>query len=271
MTDSREALLKDIAIWSENNPYQVYGDYRDELSAEQVEMLLEDRQKFDEAWWEVEINASDYADWSDTEKELLDEFRDRIFTLYRDRFDDDMDADEVTWDEVPHEVQEAHEESRYVDCSDLLRTCFRNTRVNIVAIPVKRNGEEIAPPNFECDTDENRRRQRYLKDTFGMDGWKVESCYYHECLKVMGRLDLQEVYEKGKPVAVTIGPSDSLIFHTSWNGSGCLGSVETGTIKTFKAGFRVDDADRYGVQQVYGFTGEVWRNDLTVAKYEPWQ
>ena len=270
MMTEREQLLKDVAIWAENNPYVAYGDYRDELSKEQVELLLEDRQKFDEDFWEIECRVMDYADWSDHEKELLDTFRDRIFAAYRDCFPDDCEADEIEWEELPDEITETDQECRYVDCSDVLDTMLRNTRVNIVAIPEKRNGEEIAPPNFELDAEENRKRNRYLKDTFGMDGWKAESCYYHERLKVMGRLDLREVYEKGKPVAITIEPGDSLIFHTSWNGSGCLGDVETTTRKTFKASFQCDDADKYGVQEVYGFIGEVWRNTLNVSKFEPW-
>jgi hypothetical protein len=272
----REALLSDISTWAEANPYKVYGDYRDELGPELAGTLLESREKFDEEFWEIERNAADYAEWGDHHKELCEEFEERIREAYPDEFGDD--DSEVEWDALPYEVQTAFEESSCVDCSDFLDTMLRSTRLHIVAVPVDPDAPEaaceeggiISPPNFALDAETNEARQAYLAEKFGIDGWAAESCYNHECLKVMGRLDLREVYEKGRPKAVTITPQDNLIFHTSFNGSGCLGDVKATKEVTLAASFVVDDGDRYGIDSVYGFTGEPWSQDITVAEWEPW-
>lgn len=271
-TDSREKLLADISAWLLENPYEPYVHYDDCFSSEQVAKLLESREAFDESIDEWRMGFFDYPEnWQYIESEMLDEFRDRIFALYRDDLPADLDdADDLDMDNIPADVESCYQENRTYDDADALDQMFRNTRVNIVALVEKRNGEEVGPPHGDLDTDENRKRLRYLKDTFGMDGWALESCYYHERLKVMGRLDLAEVYAKGKPVAITFGPESNLIFHTSWNGSGCLGDVTTQKTVTMNAEFRCDDADRYGVQQVYAFVGEMWRDTLQVAKWEPW-
>lgn len=277
-TKERETLLSDIETWLEANPYKVYGAYDDQLSKEQVAELLESREKFDESWWEVEVNASDYADWSDHKKEIIEEFGDRILAAYPEFFDLGavaFEVEELEFDDLPDEVQETFWSGTVVDCSDLLETCLRNSRCNIVALVDNPDTTEdpedgIGPPNGTLDDELNEARVKYLADTFGIDGWAAESCYYHERLKVMGKLDLEDVYKNGKPVEVEISPDSQLIFHTSYSGSGCLGEVKATKTVTMPATFRCDDADRYGVQEVYGFVGEVWRNDIKVTKWEEW-
>lgn len=270
MTDSKEVLLDEIRAFVEAHPYEVFGDYRDELTVEQASALLESREKFDEIWWEVELNASDYADWSELQREVVEQFGERIMAAFPDDFAKNDEADDLEWRDMPEEVQEAFFESTVVDCSDLLQTCLKNCDLNIVAVPLKRNGEEIHPPHWEVGKEEYRKRARYVRDAFDMDVDRIESCYEHESLKVMGRLDWREVYEKGRPVAVTITPQDQLIFHTAWNGSGCLGDVIIRKTKTMPARFVIDESYKYGVQSVYGFVGEVWRNQIEVAKWEAW-
>ncbi|USM11462.1 hypothetical protein vBCbaSRXM_17 [Citromicrobium phage vB_CbaS-RXM] len=275
--DARKALLSEIGTWAENNPYTVYGDRNDTLSDEQIDLLLESRQKFDEAWWEVEINASDYADWSDLRSELCDTFGERIIALYPEELSG-TDADDLSWDDLPEEVQQAFDESSVVDCSDLLQTCLKHARCYMVATVHDPDAPEgigdgddptIGPPHGDLEDDQNAARVQYLADKLGIDGWAAESCYWHESLKVMGQLDLREVYEKGKPTAITIDPHDNLIFHTSWNGSGCLGDVSATKTVTMPARFERDGGS-YGIQAVYGFVGEVWRHELNVAKWEAW-
>lgn len=279
MTNSKETLLDEIRAFTEAHPYQVYGDRNDELSNEQINLLLEDRQKFDEDWWEVEINASDYADWSDLQSQIITEFGERIMAEFPDDFAKNDVADELDWRDMPDAVVDAFHESTVVDCSDLLATCLRHSRAYFIAIPHDANAPEgvndpddngIGPPNGDLDPEVNEARQTYLAEKFGIDGWAAESCYYHESLKVMGYLDLQEVYEKGKPVAVTISPQDQLLFHTSWNGSGCLGDVTATKTVTLPATFQNDNGKSYGIQSVYGFVDEVWRTPLTVAAWEAW-
>lgn len=272
MTDTRDQLLVDMSAWLADNPYEPYVHYDDCFSAEQVATLLESREKFDEDLNEWRFGHYDYPEnWQYIESEMLDEFRERIFALYRDDLPEWLDdADDLDMDNIPADVETCYQENRIIDDGDAIDQMFRNTRVNIVAAVRKRNGEEVNPPHGDLDADENRKRLRYLKDTFGMDGWALESCYEHESLKVMGKLDLSEVYAKGKPVAITFGPESHLIFHTLWNGSGCLGDVTSQKTVTMAAEFACDDAHRWGIQSVYGFVGEVWADTLQVAKWEPW-
>lgn len=278
MSDSKETLLGEIAAFVEANPYQVYGDRNDELTDEQIDLLLEDRQKFDEAWGEVEINASDYADWSELQREVVEQFGERIMEEFPDDFAKNDEADDLEWRDMPDEVEQTFFENTVVDCSDLLKTCLRHASAYMIAVPLdpdapdadEDEGGAIGPPNADLDEEQNEARQRYLAEKFGIDGWAAESCYYHETLKVMGKLDLEEVYEKGKPKAITIGPDSSLIFHTGWNGSGCLGAVKATKTVTLPARFQ-RDCGKYGIQAVYGFVGSVWAEDLEVAEWEPWQ
>lgn len=273
---ARNALLSEISAMVEAEPYTVYGHYDDSLSEEQIGLLLESRQAFEEAWWEVEINAADYADWSDLHKKIIATFGERIMALWPDDFAKNDEVEDLEWRDMPDDVQETFRESEVVDCSDLLKTCLRNaSRNHFVAVPMDpdapdTDGDGIGPPNGDLSEEDNEARQHYLADKFGIDGWKAESCYYHESLKVMGRLDLEEVYEKGQPVAVEISPQDRLIFHTSWNGSGCLGPVEATKTVTLPAKFKLDSGS-YGIDSVYGFVGEVWANDITVAEWKEWE
>lgn len=261
----RDKLLRDIAAWAEANPPKAYGDRNDTLTSEQVETLLTSREAFDEEWWEVERHCYDYVDWDSVREECLREFRALLADAYGL-------PEDFKWRDLPHEVDEALMESVWVDTSDLLDTCLRHASrtVNIVAIPSDPNapGDDcdepgaIHLPHGNLSDEENEARQRYLAETFGIDGWACESMYEHERLKVLGKLDLREVYEKGTPTNITIDPQDSLIFHTSWNGSGCMGSPVASKTVTLPATFEVDENRRWGVQSVYGFVGEVWRHTL---------
>lgn len=274
----QNALCDKIATWAEDNPYMVYGDYRDELSEEQIEALLEDRQKFDELWWKVEIHASDYVEWSYVHDELIDEFGEELVEVFAEELGEE-DPDSLKFDDLPEEAQQAFWEYSWVDCSDLLDTCLRNSSPKIAATVMDPDAPEavgdgdstIGPPNgHDLDEEVNEARQKYLADKFGIDGWKAESCYYHETLKVMGTLDLRDVYRNGKPKAVEIGPDSQLIFHTGWNGSGCLGEVKATRPVTLPARFDLDNG-RYGIDAVYGFVGSVWRDEIAVAEWEEWQ
>ena len=253
-------LYRKIQKYCEDNPYIAYADYRDELPLDMVELLLEDRQKFDEEWFEVEQSYYDYADWQYWEEDAFDEFAKLILG---------DEHEETCFDDFPDKVKAVFYEYRYIDTSDALRSHLRQTRAYIVAVPEKRNGDTISPPNYECDSIENKARNRYLRDSLGINGNSAESMYHFEVLKVCGTLDLQEVYEKGKPTHVIVGPGDSLVTHSSLNGSGGLGDLTPTRRKKFKATFHVDELNRYGVQAVYGFTGRFWEHELSVA-YEPW-
>lgn len=264
----RDTLLNDIATWAENNPYVAYGDRNDTLSAEQVTTLLSDPDKFLEQWWdEVDHNCYLYGDWSYLHDECLDHFRDRLIECYPDMVDEDS-----TWRDLPDEVHDSFQEGENVDTSDMLDTCLRHASrtVNIVAIVSDPNSPDddadepgaIRLPHVHLSDEENEKRQRYLEETFGIDGWACESMYEHERLCIPGRLDLKHVYEHGVPETVTITPEHYMVFHTAWNGSGAMDTPHSKKTVTLPARFIVDEARKWGLDSVYGFTGEVWRHEL---------
>lgn len=264
----REMLLGAIKSWAENNPYICYGDRNDCLSDEQVTILLEDRQAFDEDWFEnVELNAYVYAHWPYLHDDCIAHFRDRLIEAYPGEVDEDSD-----WSDLPAEVQEAFQNGSCVDTSDLLATCLRHASrtVNIVAIVSDPNspdddGDEpgaIRLPHANLSDEENEAKQAYLAETFGIDGWACESMYEHERLCIPGRLDLAYVYEHGTPNAVTITPKHYMVFHTHWNGSGAMSTPHSKKTVRLPAKFVVDSSRRWGLDSVYGFTGDVWRHEL---------
>lgn len=277
---TRDELLTAISSWAENHPYVCYGDRNDEFTTEQVELLLTDRQKFDEYWWEnVEINAFEYADWDSLQKDMLDEFRAAIWEHESQRYIEYDSADELTFEDLPEDMQEAFDDYKLIDTTDILETCFRHSRPNIAVTllrdePDSDNELEIRLPHHGNDEKYNDELRAYFVDKFGCDPDLAETCYYYDCVKLCGRLDLKDVYENGLPTMVTIsiGEGDNLVTHNSCNGSGGLGSIPTTKAVTCKARFECDDADRYGIDSVFGFTGEFWRRcDITVAAYTPWQ
>lgn len=276
----RDSLLSDIAVWAENNPYIAYGHYDDTLSDEQIDLMLEDRQAFDESWWDIERNVSDYAEWGEIHEELIAAFADRLVAAYPEELADWSDDNALEWEDLPEDVKQAFWENSCVDASDVLQTCLRNASRStyFLAIPSdpdspNEDADEagaIGLPHSDFEDEENEARQRYLEEKFGIDGWACESCYSHERLKVLGKLDLEEIYEKGKPTTIRIDPHDSVIFHTSWNGSGCLGTPVITKTVTLPATFQ-RDAERYGVQSVYGFTGDVWKHTLNTIDFQEWE
>ncbi len=268
LSAKRAVLLDNITAWAESHPYKAYGDRNDSLSPEWVTLLLEDGDKFRERWWdEVESESYHYADWAYLHDECLSDFRERLIECYPDEVDEDSD-----WSDLPDDVHEAFNEGECVDTSDLLQTCLRHASrtVNIVAIVSDPNspdddGDEpgaIRLPHCDLSDEENEAKQRYLVETFGIDGWAQESMYYHERLCIPGRLDLEHVYEHGVPETVTITPEHYMVFHTAWNGSGAMGTPHSAKTVTLPAKFIADEGRKWGLDSVYGFTGTVWRPEL---------
>lgn len=261
-------VLYDFCVkWLENNPYTVYGDYRDELSDKQIEALLDGNlEKFDELWWEVEINASDYADRDGHENELRQEIMREL----------DYDEEDLDEDGELHEIiKEAFTDAFIVDCSDLLQTCLRNTRgVHIVATLLDEHGEPYYFPQWENGDEQNEQLREILKD-FVEDPDAAEAVYSNEVLKICGTIDLSDLYERlcnhartssgvddfKMPTKIRVGPRDNdhALLHSGWQGSGSLGSIKFTREKIFACELVNDKLLRYGVDAVYGFTGQFWR------------
>ena len=259
--DARETLLQEIAAYVERNPYRVYADYRDCISDAQAAMLLAGEfSDFDESIWEWCDNASDYADWSDLQKDVLSEFRERIIVAFPE---DDLD-DDSSWRDMPQEVQDTFYESTSIDCSDLIESAINSYDGMIACTLYKRNGEPI---EFQGAWGQawDATAARYLKRHCGIDPRKSEPTYAGTYMKALGTVDLLQVYKTGvAPSQVFVTPDVMTIGHERLNGSGTLGDDQyKGKPRWFKAQFRVDATDRYGVDSVFGLTG-CWRSELEV-------
>lgn len=254
MTMNFETLKEDCAKYAESNPITICGDYRDELPADMIEALLDGNlDKFSELQWECELNMQEYETYS--ERESFDQWiKDNGLELSEDQ---------------ESELWEIWSENQFRNYSDFWNTCFGNSRPHIVAIPEKRNGENIEFPNMDFDKRTNSRLNDYLRKVHGWDGWKAETLYPYDILKVIGTIDLKELYEnlcKGlKPWGIRLDQG-YVITHNNFNGSGGLGNIGPSKSKApYKACFRFDNNDKYGVQAVFGFTESAWRDELNVV------
>lgn len=258
-----DATRNAIVAWCEANPYTLYADYRDEVPAEVVAGVLNGDEDAVGKWLsEVEDGAWPYIEWDDTFAELR---RDVEFD----------DADE-------EEAREVFDESRWIDTSDYLDTTARYTRLHIVATPYigapgQYLSEEDQPeelfqfPHAYCPDGESERRAAQLREVFGIENpEEAEVCYEFDTLKVIGSLNIADVLKNGAPTHITISPAmiDNIVTHNRVNGSGGCGTVRVTKTVTLPAMFRVDDGDRYGVDSVFGFVGEVWRKDLHDSREE---
>lgn len=240
--------LERLNAWIQSNPYEIYGDYRDTISDEQAAMLIAGEfTAFNESIWEWELSASDYAEWHEWESEFA------------------AIAGYDEWSDMPEWLQEFAMESRYVDCSDMILTAISNWQGHVTATPIKRNGDYI---EFQgaYGQEWDAQAARYLKRHCGIDPKASEPTYAGTYLKALGTLDLWAIYQaQRKPTHVLLSPDVMTIGHEPLNGSGTTGKDQyKGKPRFMPAIFRVDSLDRYGVDAVFGLTGECWSNELTV-------
>jgi len=262
-----EQDLDKVRGWLEENGYEVYADYRDELPESAVTALIAGNQEaFDEEIWSIESHFRDYLE--------MDYHMDACIAALK--LDPEVKEDE--------EFIEAFDEGTWLDMTDWIRSAARNTRVHITATPY--TGEPLKPtdrPIFEedqderlflfphgyCSDEENARRRQKLADVLGYTCDGEENMYEFDELKVLGTLDLFDVYQNGMPTHITIGPDtqNEMLAHNAVNGSGGMGSIKPTKTVTLPAMFEVDQP-RYGVDAVYGFVGEVWARELPATRLE---
>lgn len=242
--------LERLAAWIERNPYKVYADYRDTISDEQAQMLLAGEfQEFDESMWEWEVNCDDYAEWHEWESEFAQQ------------------AGYDEWESMPEWLQDFASESRFVDCSDMIRGAIRNYSGNVIAWLQKRNGDYIEFPFPYNDASENKRLRRYLKEACGIAG-DSEAYYEGTRLTALGTVDLWEVYRKQKrPTHIVMCSNTKTIGHEPWQGSGTMANDAYAgkSGRVFPAKFFIDGKNPgYGVDSIFGLSGHMWRDELDV-------
>ncbi len=245
--------------WCEENPAKLYADYREELPADMVKMIL--RGKFDSFWeaaWLYEFQISEYPEfWDYWESEFATAFGYKSF------------------DDMPERIQDIARENQHIDSKDYWKTVCRNTRPHVNAVLEKRNGELIYAPGHRSEYE----FARYIKRAFGFDGspWQIVQkleCLYGgydmESAVIIGTVDLWQILESETvPTHIEVGPrdSDNLLWYEFYNGAGNLGrrSLKIGKTRKFKATFHVDGTRGYGIDSCYGFCGYVWGHELSVT------
>lgn len=261
-----EATSRIISEWLQNNPYKVYAcSYDDQLPREVVQALLEGSEDaLSDFEFEIIDNAAPYVDWDEIRADLIREAKLGPAITESDEF------------------EELFESERWIDASEFLSDAARHTHLHIVATPhldipgaslFEEDQSEalfLFPHGYLSD-EENARRAKQLLDVLGIENPdEAETCYEFDTLKVIGTLSVPDLIEHGPPTHITIGPEDvdQLFTHNRVNGSGGLGTVRPTKTVTLPAQFRVDDGDRYGVDSVYGLTGQMWRYGLRVSRPE---
>lgn len=242
--------LSRMLAWMDANQPAIYASYDDSVSDDMAQALLEGRfDDFEMEWAEWEWNAADYIDWSEWESEFADEFGYESF------------------DDMPERIQDLARENRTYDASDYLRGCLRGWSGHVVARLCKRNGEYVEFPNYYNDSATNRRLQSYLKRQCGINGMRADASYPGTYLSVLGSVDLWELYQSHKkPEWLWVDSDCFTIGHEPMNGSGTMSDDKwTGPKRKMRAEFFVDGRRGYGVDDIYGFVGSVWRHELAIA------
>lgn len=238
--------LDRLTAWIEANPYRLYADYRDTITDEQAQMLLDgDFESFDESMCEWEFDCSRYIEWADWESDFAEQ------------------AGYDEWDDMPEWLQDYASESRFIDASDLIEGAIRNYSGNIAATLYKRNGEPIellgawGQPWDKVQAD-------YLRRHCGIDPRKSEPTYAGTYLKAIGQIDLLAIYRsQRKPRQIHMSPRQTTIGHESLNGSGSCGDDQyKGKARWMDATFRVDSLDRWGIDAVFGLSGHMWGTEM---------
>lgn len=258
ITDEQfEVMLQDAIKHSENNPIEIYADYQDTIPDEWASHLLAgDLESFEEAMYEAETSLYLHA---------LDYQAPENF----DNWSSSCENYDLLTDEQADLITEHYQEHQVINAAGYWEDCLRNTRLHIVAIPIKQRSEEyIELPHYSRSKQDNTSLCKYLERVHGWDGWEFETLYGYDVLKVCGTLDFLDVYKnllRGKKI-YGVRLRGSIVSHNNINGSG--GHPATSGSKSahfYKADFNIDSLDRYGVQEVFGFSESWWRDELEVT------
>lgn len=241
-----EPTIENIIKYVEDNPNVIYAGRDEAVPDEFAQNLLDgDFNAAADYMSEVEGGFYQYDLWSYWNAEFCKAFG--LDSL------DDLDDD----------LRGTIYERQWLDTEDYWRACMNNYRGNVVATLIKRNGEYIEfPCTADLDDKDNRKLARYLKEACGITG-DSEALYAGTVMKVLGRVDLYEIWTKGRgPKGLIVSDGDFTIgHHPNGSGTACNDKYQ-GKPRFYKAYFRVDNLDRYGVEQTFGFVDRVWSNEL---------
>lgn len=245
-----DQLKSNIEAYAQNNPIEIYGDYNDKLPNSVIEAILSgDQDKAYEAMSEIE------------DRMYLDDNYSRGYAF--DKYAKDNNLQDLPEDTL-ETLKDIFLDNCSFDYSDLWRHCINNTRVNITVTLLDDAGNPIPALHPNINSEKYEALKAQYAAYFGDDGTNLQSIYESEVLKVCGTADLQEILKNGLPKKIRISPrdKDNILSHCSWNGAGNMGSITPTKEHIFNCIMRNDDTNKYGVQAVWGFTGQFWQHDL---------
>jgi hypothetical protein len=228
--------------WLDANLIQPYTNYDDKAPLNWLLKLLNEPEMFEEYVWD-QMMAWNLED---------DEYhRQEFLKLYGE---DEEYLPQVATD------------------SYIKKLLSNSNRVNVVIYP-KVDSERIqAPASYDYTEEANVELRQGLMDVLGYTEKQAleveaENTYSGTHFAVCGKIDWLELYEKrSKLKAVRVRPSDSVIFHCGYNGSGGAVEFPIAAEKLFtEFDIRVDEEMRYGVDATFGLVGAFWRNQLDLV------
>jgi hypothetical protein len=257
-TLSEKELHTLIVEWCNENPYTLYADYRDQLPQDLIAPLLQ--AKTIEELQEAQCNL---------ECEVSDCFFDYQYTVEHENFETMQKELSLTFDseEEKEAAFEVFRENFQFCTDDYIKTCARNTRLNVVAVPLL-NGEAIESPQADYSDTDLPEFKATIAPLFGFSDADCDDLANEQygLMKICGQINIEALLAAdAKPLThITITPLDSYVFHNGSDGSGSCFEPKITKEVTLPCTLHIDSENRYGVQAVYGFTNAFWNNDLNV-------
>jgi hypothetical protein len=274
---AKQDRYKIFSDYVDNHANEIYIDYRDELSKEQVSQILEG--KLAEVRWEIEDNAMSYMDredyyWTHMAEELKVE-KDEIFEWlddegfwpHNDLTDDGMrrlmentsvEITAIVWDAEwnfynwayggPVNYSDVKESLRILGINPLeFKKAFDDSSVSLGGSHRLR-GYFPDMPNRKPAVDVNELRGNMIVLYDGVLNF---------CLG-----DLAQVAEvaSGETKNITFKAGTNVVMYDFGNGAGIteVQLKEDVTIPRKKVEFKNDNESRYGIQSCYGFVHSYW-------------
>lgn len=263
-----------IGKYVEEHPVDVYIDYRDELSKEQVNQVLEG--KSDEVRWEIE---SDYSRYMDRDDYYWKELRDEL-DITEEQLDMWFDSDECFWP------------SYNLDDYDWDKL-IKNSNIHVSAVMWDANFDlydlAYGGPLVYQDVRDSLKvlgvNPKEFRDLVEEGGYYKVKGYFPNMPNRVPKVDVKKLYGeilvlyngvltfavgdlenvtevmKGDSKYVTFKKGTNVVMYDFGNGAGIVDVplIEDVTVKRSEVDFRNDDDFQYGMEECYGFGNAYWQ------------
>lgn len=268
--------LKTMQEYVENNPIEIYIDYRDELGKEQIDAILEG--KADDVRFEIESNAQGYEDFS----YYWDEMKDALH-LTDDQLSMWLDSEECVypWHNLDDHGWNTLLSNTSVNISGIMWECDWNFNNWAYGAPVHYSDVKESLKVLGINPKDFHDKIRGGSATAGdgkLKGWfpdmpkRVPVVDFNElqdnmCVLYDGVMtfcfgDLAEVMEvmNSDSKEIVIKKGTNLVMYEYGGGAGITEAELTAdlTVRRKDIEFKNDSDFRYGVQACYGFVQSYW-------------